>query len=314
MPSAIVHSTFSAAYLADYVQTNYNLTAPVECILWSPGFNDHYLIRTATQKYMLRVYRHEKYWVKSVDDIRFELELLQHLHARNIGVIHPIARADSDFLGTLEAPEGTRQVALFTFAEGDYLREIPLEKHRLVGETMAKFHLAADEFVTDLPRYHLDTKILLDQPLFYMHKLPPEARPADFAPILQKAQELQTWSQQQPTTKPEYGIIHADMHGRNHFYNDAGITIFDFDHCGYGWRAYDLAGYVLGRKEDARQAFLDGYQTIRALSSAELDSLPTFEKIRRFWDAGDVLASGKTFGVGWLSSLYWENLIEQLNK
>lgn len=38
-----------------------------------------------------------------------------------------------------------------------------------------------------------------------------------------------------------YGIIHGDLHpGNIHFTETDHITLFDFDHCAYGWRAYDL--------------------------------------------------------------------------
>lgn len=74
-----------------------------------------------------------------------------------------------------------------------------------------------------------------------------------------------------------------------HFQGDQ-VTLFDFDHCGYGWRAYDLAPFY--HAPDALQkAFFQGYETLRPLTQGERDCLPIFAKLRMLWDAGDMLAT-----------------------
>jgi Ser/Thr protein kinase RdoA (MazF antagonist) len=42
-----------------------------------------------------------------------------------------------------------------------------------------------------------------------------------------------------------FPIIHGDLHGGNgHFAGPRQLTLFDFDHGGYGWRAYDRKSSV----------------------------------------------------------------------
>jgi len=64
------------------------------------------------------------------------------------------------------------------------------------------------------------------------------------------------------------------------------ITHFDFDLCGYGWRAYDIAVFrwARGSKNDGRwERFLAGYKSVRPLSDQELRSIPYFIVSRQIW-------------------------------
>lgn len=88
----------------------------------------------------------------------------------------------------------------------------------------------------------------------------------------------------------KFGIIHADMHTENvHFHGDT-LTVFDFDHCAYGWRAYDLA-LVYSVPENHREAIYAGYESKRPLSAVERDSIRDFAALRNLWDIGDILAT-----------------------
>jgi thiamine kinase-like enzyme len=40
----------------------------------------------------------------------------------------------------------------------------------------------------------------------------------------------------------EIGFCHGDFHGGNACQKDGSFTFYDFDCCGWGYRAYDLAG------------------------------------------------------------------------
>ncbi len=115
--------------------------------------------------------------------------------------------------------------------------------------------------------------------------------------FLPAVQELRAQIQSLPTTLPAYGVIHGDMHGGNCAVTEQGaITFFDFDHGGYGWRAYDLATCKGRLSEDAWTACLGGYEQIRPLSLAEIDSIPVFQKLRPIWDKGDILAMRTAWG------------------
>lgn len=82
--------------------------------------------------------------------------------------------------------------------------------------------------------------------------------------------------------------------------------------CGYGWRAFDIAKFMhiaYARKIDATVSnFLQGYQAVRQLNTAELTSIPIFIKVAHIWVMGisasvveDVLAYG-WFTDHWLDT------------
>ena len=90
--------------------------------------------------------------------------------------------------------------------------------------------------------------------------------------------------------------------------------MFDFDHCGYGWRAYDIAVFLGSMPLEIGAAFLEGYQSLRRLSAAEIAAIPTFVKIRLIWDTGDVLAMVPLWGAGWVNDWHWDGLIGKLRR
>lgn len=113
---------------------------------------------------------------------------------------------------------------------------------------------------------------------------------------------------------PDYGVCVGDLHLDNaHFTNKNQPTLFDFDQCGYGWRAFDITKFIqvtLWRKIDEKviKCFINGYQTIRQLSTAELASILVFTKMAHIWVmgincqvAGEVVPYGH-FTDEWLDS------------
>ncbi len=87
-----------------------------------------------------------------------------------------------------------------------------------------------------------------------------------------------------------HDIIHGDLHSGNIRFEGDQVTFFDFDHCAYGWRAYDV-GPMSFLPEAKFEKIMEGYESVRPLSEGERASLPVFAKLRRLWDIGDMLAT-----------------------
>ena len=311
----VMYSTIDPRALAAMLEADYNLTPQVQCTLWNRGFNDHYLVSAGASRYMLRVYSPSKYWIEGAGDIRFELEFLVFLHTHGIPVAEPLPRRDGDLLGTVQAPEGTRYVALFSYADGEPIHDLNEAQSRIFGVTMARLHRVADSFTSSYPRYHLDLSILVDRPLKLIRERIGITRPDDFSFLAELAEQLKRDVRESGISGDGYGLIHADMHGRNnHFVGGDRLILFDFDHCGYGWRAYDMAVFLGGCSSELRNAFLQGYGSVRELSAAELTALSMFLKIRPIWDTGDMLAMADLWGAGWANSRHWDRLIGQLRE
>ena len=61
--------------------------------------------------------------------------------------------------------------------------------------------------------------------------------------------------------------MHGDVQGHNHHLTEDGQIIwFDFDLCGWGWRAYDIAYYYTRIPEPVRAPVIQGYESVRPLS------------------------------------------------
>lgn len=62
--------------------------------------------------------------------------------------------------------------------------------------------------------------------------------------------------------------------------------MFDFDFCGLGWRAYDIATFLSGESTEAAQTFLAGYEEVRRVTREELNALPLFQIAQSIWLLG----------------------------
>jgi Ser/Thr protein kinase RdoA (MazF antagonist) len=95
----------------------------------------------------------------------------------------------------------------------------------------------------------------------------------------------------------DWGFCHGDAFGGNCVLDGevatGTLTHFDFDDCGPGWRAYDLAAYrwilawraggAAGRRW---RECLRGYRAVRPLAAADVAAVPLFVAARELWVLG----------------------------
>jgi Ser/Thr protein kinase RdoA (MazF antagonist) len=276
-------SALSAAALAERLLPAYDLPGSAGCQLINRGDNDTYVVTAAADRFALRAYNHER---TDRAEVEAELELLEALACRDVPVARPIRRRDRGLVQAVAAPEGTRFVALFAFARGRPPgRDITAEQGHAYGLAVARMHAAMDMLPPRLARPRNDLARLLDEPLAAL--LPELAhRPADQAFLTELGERLTEGARGLPETAPCYGLCHCDLHKENVLFAPGGeLTILDFDCCGYGWRAYELAVLFwstrwLPQADAVRAAYLRGYGEVRALEPAELAALPSFVAIQ----------------------------------
>ena len=282
------------AALMPLIEQDYDLRGPIACSWIRRGFNDTYLVETPSTKYVFRLYFNHKYWISGPDDFRFELELLRFVHGRGVAVAPSIPRRDGALLGTYPTGAGTRYCALFAFADGAIRGPVTESQARTLGKTLAAFHVAADRFRSSRPgygRYDMNLRYLLDQPVELLDTFLREQGRAGLERFQPRFAELREQVLALPAGGGNYGVIHGDPHRGNAAVTDAGeVTLFDFDHGGFGWRAYDLAVCWRSLPAEAQPACLEGYAVVRPLSDLEAQLLPTFRTLNAIWDLGDVLA------------------------
>lgn len=295
----------STAAVRSVIEDDYGRT-PTRISLIMSGHNDSYRVDTDESTYAFRVYGEAKSWIRGADDLRFELDLLTHLGLRGAPVSVPIARRSGDTLGIRTSPTGDRHYALFSWCPGRPVdaAELLLAQAARLGAALASIHVAADDFDSEHGRYHLNESILIQRSLRLMAPALRQADADDARFITETAARISDRLSCFHPGAHGWGIIHGDPQTMNcHITDDGEIAFFDFDHCGFGWRGYDLAyclrhsGTVGDRHgDDIRAAAIDGYETVRPMSPAEHNMLQTLGQaawIREGTAGGNGLAPAK---------------------
>ncbi|MCA9840404.1 MAG: phosphotransferase [Trueperaceae bacterium] len=296
-PFSLVTSILDENALLELVATNYPHLGVKQSRLWLVGTTDTYVISTKAELYILRIYPTES---RTKEDIAYELEVLLYLEQKGVAVSVPIQREDGHYWSSLNAPEGLRPYALFSYAPGrEAYRETDYSER--FGKSLAHLHSASDNFNALYERFAIDRFILLERP---MQRLEPLLKDklaywdqfAIHAERLSQALE----SQRQDLT---WGFCHGDSLGSNAHLMGETLTHFDFNDCGPGWRAYDLASYQWIKRwqapkiwEDDWQQFLRGYQKVRPILSHDLKAVSLFVGLREFWTIGQQLYTARRQG------------------
>jgi Ser/Thr protein kinase RdoA (MazF antagonist) len=273
----VTYSILSADALKAEVAQAYGIDMPVSCQLLRRGLHDTYLLTTEDSRYIARVYRVR--W-RTPSDVAYELELLAHLATQGVSVAVPIPTRGGCLSRQLAAPEGTRQLVLFPYIEGTPLSWNEEEHCYLAGKLLASIHTASEDFASRHARFRLDLRYLIDAPLaairpFLAH------RPEDWSYLEWLAGRLRARAAAAVGAGLDWGVCHGDWSSaRIHISDGPTCTALDFDHCGPGWRAYDLAAIQwVGMGDDTGRiwaSFMKGYTETRPLAAAELAALPLF--------------------------------------
>jgi Ser/Thr protein kinase RdoA (MazF antagonist) len=155
---------------------------------------------------------------------------------------------------------------------------------RLMGEALAAIHDSVGDFSSPYPRFQHDERTHLDHTLAAVRPFLID-RPADWEYLQGLAARMRERLHELASQGLSWGVCHGDYHGGNLFIaDDQTVTAFDFDVCGAGWLAFDLARWRRDSegKESSWEAFLQGYQERRRLSAADVEAVPLFILLRTF--------------------------------
>lgn len=290
----VVYSTLSPKALVEQVLSNYKIAPITNCLLWNRGLSDIYLVETTNKYYVFRV---SHYHWRSKLDIEFELEFLDFLYQHSLPVAYPLRTKEDELLVTVKALEGDRYAALFPYAEGTVpLGDLTFEQSEILGQTLAKIHQIGTKFaptkqdlmLDQITNKKLSLEYLLDNSLT---KIAPflQDRPEDLQYLLDNITQIKAELKTLPQHSPLWTTCWGDPHSGNiHVIEDNRITLFDFDQCGYGWRAFDLAKFLqvslrAGMSRRIRDALFAGYQTIQSLTLEEEDCLQALTQTAHLW-------------------------------
>ena len=235
--------------------------------------NSNFLLHTSKAPLILTLY--EKRVEKS--DLPFFLGLMQHLSAGGLSCPLPLPRKDGALLGTLSG----RPAALISFLEGMWLRK-PEAKHcREVGKALAQMHVAGEGFVLTRPN-----ALSLDGWQMLWDKSEERADEVEFGLQNEIRSDLNFLRAYWPKDLPA-GVIHADLFPDNVFFlGDELSGLIDFYFACNDLLAYDVSVCLNAwcfEKDGAYNItkgtqMLEGYQSVRPLSEAEIKALPVLSR------------------------------------
>jgi Ser/Thr protein kinase RdoA (MazF antagonist) len=255
--------------------------AKVSCINFE--FNATFAVESESGvKYALRININS---TRTVDNMKAEIEWVRHLN-RTSGVQTPtpIATMKDDYIVSgLHADSGQALYGvMYSWLDGEEIGDEPTSQQlHEVGKAIATLHQESSEFAlssgNSLPTFSdffwgtedflfSDKSVLLD---------------ADRI-LIQQAHDLIMQFTKELYENTKIHIIHADMHGWNLMWNEGRLSIFDFDDCGFGVEAQDLAVtlYYLDTPEQD-EALLNGYKSVRPLPTYSANAMKALLLQRR---------------------------------
>ncbi len=285
-------------HLTQWVSRHFNLPRIESVRLLRAYTNDVYLVETADERYVLKVYG--THW-RHDDEIRFEAELLDHLAAQGIPVARAIRGRNGEALQHLAINGVRRQAILFAYAAGRKPEPpFPPELYHREGRAVAALHRAADSFQTMHERRTLDLATLIDGPLELVQSLDIDDETRQV--IVDAGMEIRGRLETLVASGLDWGICHGDLTFDNlHLTEDGEFVWYDFDSGGYGWRVIDCQGWAAldDQWQPHGRAFLDGYREVRPLGVNDIAATPYLAIAQEIWGIQidlerRILAKGKT--------------------
>jgi homoserine kinase type II len=232
--------------------------------------NTNYFLQTTTAPFILTLYEKR---VREAD-LPFFLGLMQHLASRGLNCPLPVQNRSGEALGRLAG----RPAVIQTFLNGIAVKRPSARHCGALGRALAQLHLAGADF-----------------PMSRRNALSLDGWPPLFAAAEKEADRVSRGLSDRTRKELEYlagawpsglpsGIIHADLFTDNVFFIGPEVSgLIDFYFACTDAFAYDLAICLNAWcfEQDGSfnltkgQAMIAGYRSVRQLTAAEIEALPT---------------------------------------
>ena len=234
-------------------------------------------------------------------EIKSELDWVAAL--RSSGLVHtaePISTKDGQWVYKVEDGDLVHRITAFSFVSGSepQMSDDLADWYRILGATTARLHqhslgwVQPDGFV----RKHWNfTTLIGETPHWGDWRLGPGLNDDDIALLEQAQSVIERRCLAYGQNPQRYGLVHCDMRLANLLVEGDDLCVVDFDDCGFSWFLYDFAACISFIEHEPciprlQSAWLEGYQSVRALDEADIAMLPYFVMMRRMqltaWIAG----------------------------
>ena len=236
--------------------------------------------------------------------IRSELWWMKSLAEAGLPVPRPIPAANGDLVVGADG----RWATVVTWVDGEQFGDgaTPLgpdsgtveRRFRALGGVIARMHDATDRLVRpqgfERPSWD-STGFLGEAPLWGRFWENPALSEEEQSLLARARDGAARALARHEAEQVDYGLIHADVLRENVLVRDESIALIDFDDCGFGFRAYDLATAEVQGLEDplnplAGLALYEGYKAVRRRDAPRLGDVTLFVALRCFASAGWIIS------------------------
>lgn len=217
--------------------------------------------------------------LRSDAQIISELQVMEALDKSGLTVPAPIKTKAGEHLVKIE----THQIDLLSWVNGHSMMDIASASRadifRRLGEVTAELHTHIDAWKTppDFDRPSWDREGLIGAAPLWGTFRENTSLNADQRQIILSAKSDIDTRLAEIEDGLDYGLIHADMVRENVLIGDQNqIGLIDFDDCGFGFRAFELATILQAQLEApdyhvVKAALLEGYVSKRNLNTDFID-------------------------------------------
>ena len=231
--------------------------------------NTNYKIKLDLKDFILTIYEN----IDDENDLKFFLNLMNHLSSRGIKCPIPLKNSSSKMIGKIK----DKPAALLTFLGGKSITQIREIHTYQIGIALAELHLGGEKFKqkkrNELSIYGWQKLLVKNKNK--LNKLESKL----FNKIKNKIIEIErNWPKNLPS-----GIIHADLFPDNVLFTNNKVTglidfyfscndffVYDLSICINAWCFSDNNKFIRG----LFLSLIKGYESIRPLSSNEINSIP----------------------------------------
>jgi Ser/Thr protein kinase RdoA (MazF antagonist) len=283
IPLQCVDSTVAPSALLGAVKDSYPVDEPATCELIQRHLDATYSITSGKGRLIVRLYN-ARWWCR--EEVEGEVAVLRHLAAHAVRVAAPIQRNDGGWVTTVLAPEGERQLLVYECLEGEGL--LPSRDAGGFGELVGRMHRALADCVLEQPRRELSVRRLTADSFDTL--VAPLSEPNEHREYFEGLRaRVQARARDVGLATFREGLCHGDLNFSNAVRQaDGHIGLYDFETCGRGILAYDLAvcrwaQRLVGAPEAAWHDFLAGYRRASELPERELAAMDFLVLLRQLY-------------------------------
>lgn len=257
--------------IAKRVMPLYGISRNAICKFYLLGVSDIYEIISEDSSCFLRLHRHAS---RTKAEILSEIDLIRFLHEEEIPVAPPLPTLNGEFVTELDCCEGRRYAVVFEGIVGGPLNSNSKTESYRFGELAGRFHQKADSIKQTLDRPRFDIEKIVWNPISLAKQF---VSVKDHEYLCALGRKIESILKNLPTEQPYWGICHGDLNSNNVIVNGDKLTLIDLESCGFGWRIRDLVSFFYEecfQNESAWKQFIEGYCSIRPLSTDEYKSIP----------------------------------------